>query len=221
MASDLPRSRAELARAGHQLRRHPHNPLATREQKALQRPGHVPAVLDRPHPLARPRRGPIATDPRTTAAWPSPCARPARDRSPRRPRATVCERLCVSAPITIIRTVPSLGSPINGSPADTSQSGRCHAPYLCRAPASSAGSGIDGLDRWAAAVRARGWWCGSCARGRPALSRSAVPPCGGAGDMMVDGVIPLGEALRPLGLSGPSTLAWRQERAGSRPRCIR
>jgi len=25
------------------------------------------------------------------------------------------------------------------------------------------------------------------------------------GDMMVEGVIPLGEALRPLGLSGPST----------------
>ena len=30
--------------------------------------------------------------------------------------------------------------------------------------------------------------------------------------MMFDGVIPLGEALRPLGLSGPSTRAWRQER---------
>lgn len=27
--------------------------------------------------------------------------------------------------------------------------------------------------------------------------------------MMFDGVIPLGEALRPLGLSGPSTWAWR------------
>jgi hypothetical protein len=40
------------------------------------------------------------------------------------------------------------------------------------------------------------------------------------GDMMVGGVIPLGEALRPLGLSGPSTWSWRQEYAGSRPRCI-
>jgi hypothetical protein len=41
------------------------------------------------------------------------------------------------------------------------------------------------------------------------------------GDMMVDGVIPLKEvALRPLGLSGPSTRTWRQENAGSRPRCI-
>jgi len=32
--------------------------------------------------------------------------------------------------------------------------------------------------------------------------------------MMVDGVTPLGEALRPLCLSGPSTLAWRREAAG-------
>jgi hypothetical protein len=38
--------------------------------------------------------------------------------------------------------------------------------------------------------------------------------------MMFDGVIPLGEALRPLGLSGPSTKWWRQEAAGSRPRRI-
>jgi hypothetical protein len=39
--------------------------------------------------------------------------------------------------------------------------------------------------------------------------------------MMFDGVIPLGEALRPLGLSGPSTgRRWRQEAAGSRPRRI-
>ena len=42
-----------------------------------------------------------------------------------------------------------------------------------------------------------------------------------AGDMMVDGVLfPLGEALRPLSLWRPSTRAWRQRNAGSRPRCI-
>ena len=42
-----------------------------------------------------------------------------------------------------------------------------------------------------------------------------------AGDMMVDGVLfPLGEALRPLGLWRPSTRTWRQQHAGSRPRCI-
>jgi hypothetical protein len=39
--------------------------------------------------------------------------------------------------------------------------------------------------------------------------------------MMVDGVIPLGEAVRPLGLSGPSSqVAWRREQFGSRPRAI-
>jgi len=42
----------------------------------------------------------------------------------------------------------------------------------------------------------------------------------GAGDMMGDGVISPG-AMRPLGLSGPSTRSgWRQENAGSRPRLI-
>jgi len=38
--------------------------------------------------------------------------------------------------------------------------------------------------------------------------------------MMFDGVIPLGEALRPLGLSGPFTRTWRQRVFGSRPRRI-
>ena len=68
-------------------------------------------------------------------------------------------------------------------------------------------------------VRARGCWCGSCARA-PSLTSVHDPGWLRAGDMMFDGVIPLGEALRPLGLSGPSTRAWRQEHAGSRPRRI-
>jgi hypothetical protein len=55
---------------------------------------------------------------------------------------------------------------------------------------------------------------------KDAARSRAVPPCGGAGDMMVDRVIPLGQALRPLGLSRASTRTWRQERAGSRPRRI-
>ena len=42
-----------------------------------------------------------------------------------------------------------------------------------------------------------------CARA-PGLI-SVRDPVLGVGDMMFDGVIPLGEALRPLGLSGPST----------------
>ena len=52
--------------------------------------------------------------------------------------ATVCERLCVSAPITIVSTIPSLGH-TNGSPVDTSQSGRCHAPITSRRRSSDGG----------------------------------------------------------------------------------
>ena len=58
-----------------------------------------------------------------------------------------------------------------------------------------------------------------CARtpSRISVHDRAVRP---AGDMMVDGVIPLGGALRPLGRWRPSTRTWRQDDAGSRPRCI-
>ena len=220
MLSDLPRPRARAARLGHQLA----SPRARRARRARSETARTsPRHAGSPRaPTPARRRAPRAQ--RTSAAKPlaptwTVCS-PSNSPVAATTAAIVCERLWVSAPSTIIDPRPPPSSNWSGRPADTACWGRCHAPYLCRAPASSAGSGIDGLDRWAAAVRARGWWCGSCARGRPALSRSAVSPCGGAGDMMVDGVIPLGEALRPLGLSGPSTLAWRQERAGSRPRRI-
>ena len=39
------------ARLTHQPRRHPYDPLAAAEQEALERTGHVPAVLERPQPL--------------------------------------------------------------------------------------------------------------------------------------------------------------------------
>jgi hypothetical protein len=53
-----------------------------------------------------------------------------------------------------------------------------------------------------------------CARA-PSLILGREPAVRRLGDMMVDGVIPLGEAaLRPLGLSGPSTRTWRQQNAG-------
>jgi len=59
-----------------------------------------------------------------------------------------------------------------------------------------------------------------CARA-PRLTSVRDPRVGsGAGDKMFDGVIPLGEALRPLSLSRPSTRACRQENAGSQPRRI-
>ncbi len=60
----------------------------------------------------------------------------------------------------------------------------------------------------------------ACARA-PSLTSVLYPLVGsGASDMMFDGVIPLGEALRPLSLSRPSTRAWRQDTVGSRPRRI-
>jgi hypothetical protein len=59
------------------------------------------------------------------------------------------------------------------------------APYLCL----SSGQGAAAVGR----VRVGG--CGG-ARGRPALSRSAIRA--GPGDMMVDGVFRLGDAVRPL-----------------------
>ena len=108
--SDLPRSRADAARAGHELRRDAHDALAAREQEPLQRAGDVPAVLDRPHPLAR--RAPRAqrsSSSKLAACAPAPSARRARAPVAASTAAHVCERLCVSAPITIIRTVPSFG----------------------------------------------------------------------------------------------------------------
>jgi hypothetical protein len=47
----LPALTGRPARAGHQLRRHPQDPLTARQQKALQRPGDMPTVLDRPDAL--------------------------------------------------------------------------------------------------------------------------------------------------------------------------
>src|SRR5436309_12677982 len=95
-------------------------------------------------------------------------------------------------------------------------------PYLCTDPASSAGSGVVGdelpVGVGGAFARSRGH--ALCARA-PSLTSVRDPRVGsGAGDMMFDGVIPFGEALRPLGLSGPSTGWWRQEVVGSRPRRI-
>jgi hypothetical protein len=77
------------------------------DQEALEGAGHVPAVLDRPHPLgvelprpprqlaeAATARRPISS-PRAAAMYPSTT-----------PQA--CVFLCVSVPITIICTVPSV-----------------------------------------------------------------------------------------------------------------
>src|SRR3954451_1627899 len=93
-------------------------------------------------------------------------------------------------------------------------------PYLCQGPVSSAASGLSGLEvlvGGGACARLLVWIV--CARA-PSLTWVRDPGWLRAGDMMCDGVIPLGEALRPLGLSRPSTGWWRRDPAGSRPRRI-
>ena len=87
--------------------------------------------------------------------------------------------------------------------------------YLCRSPASTSGvtvaGGVGGLwARWSGRVE--------CVRA-PGLI-SVRDPAFGVGDVMVDGVFPRGDALRPLGLWRPSTFWWRQQHAGSGPRGI-
>jgi hypothetical protein len=90
--------------------------------------------------------------------------------------------------------------------------------YLSGGGVSSAAQGGEVCR--APGVRGRVGSSGSCARGRPALLWFATVPCGGSARRCFDGVIALGEALRPLGLWRPSTRTWRQRHVGSRPRCI-
>jgi hypothetical protein len=51
-AVGLPAPTSAATRVGHQLRRHAQDPLATFDQKPLERARDVPAVLHRPHPFA-------------------------------------------------------------------------------------------------------------------------------------------------------------------------
>ena len=90
--SDLPALARRAASAGHVLRRDPHDPLAAGDQKPLKRAGHVPAVLDRPHPLWVERSRPAQQLAEAALARAAPSARRARRRSARRPR-----RRCASA----------------------------------------------------------------------------------------------------------------------------
>jgi hypothetical protein len=77
--------------------------------------------------------------------------------------------------------------------------GPSHCPYLCRDPALSAVSGVvrvEGLWLGGAFARLRVWLVWARA---PSLFSVRGPGWLRVGDMMFDGVIPLGEALRPLG----------------------
>jgi hypothetical protein len=119
------------------------------EQEALQRPGHVAAVLDRPHPLTVHSAGPdeqILNERRLAPTVRSPITRPvAASIAP-----TVCDCLWVSAPITIIRTVPSLGSLTNGIAGGHISVGARPRLYQVT-PGSSGGGGRHNIrrsDRW-------------------------------------------------------------------------
>jgi hypothetical protein len=86
--------------------------------------------------------------------------------------------------------------------------------YLSGGGLSSAAMGNSAGGPWAC-------WIRRCARA-PGLTSVRDPRVGsGVGDEMFDGVIPLGEALRPLDLSRRSTrMACRQRVFGSWPRRI-
>jgi hypothetical protein len=104
----LARLARALPRAGHQLRRNANHALAALEQEPLQRPRDMPAILKRPHPLATDAARPAHSSPNergAAATVTSPSARPVASST----AASVCERLWVSAPITIISTVPLSG----------------------------------------------------------------------------------------------------------------
>ena len=103
-------------------------------------------------PTPRPRANRSSNDRRLALTVRSASTRPVGPST----APALCECLWVSAPITIIRTVPSLGSLTNRSPADTSQSGRCHAPYLCRESTSSAGPRAVGGTARETVARGRG-----------------------------------------------------------------
>ena len=85
--------------------------------------------------------------------------------------------------------------------------GRVELSLTCAgAPCQAQGPGfvIVGARRRGGGACARLMVRWVCARA-PSLTSVRDPRVGsGAGDMMFDGMIPLGEALRPLGLSGPS-----------------
>ena len=119
-------------------RARPRSPRASRKRSSAPetcRQSSIAHTRSPPSPRAQTQQRPRTTRRLRRA----PSARRAPGRSPPRPPRRVCERLCVSAPITIICTVPSLGCLTNGSPADTSQSGRCHAPIKSRRRSSDGG----------------------------------------------------------------------------------
>ena len=93
MLSDLPRSRARRRESAISFVVHAHDPLAARDQKPLEGARDVPAVLQRPHPLAAEPARPRNKRGEALGADLRPSARRAARRSPPTTAAIVCERL--------------------------------------------------------------------------------------------------------------------------------
>jgi hypothetical protein len=92
------------------------------------------------------------------------------------------------------------------SSSDTPASAKAQATYVGKGRRESGGPWA----RWSGRVR--------CVRA-PGLVSVRDPVCR-VGDVMVDGVVPRGDALRPLGRCRPSTSGWREQHRGSGPRGI-
>ena len=143
----LPRLAYRPPRGLGQSRRDPDDPLAAGEQRRA--PGGRTRAGSPRSPTPARRRARAAN--RSASSVPSslagivscPRAGPVAASS----ATSVCLRLCVSTPITIMCTVPSLRcGRRSGSPADTPQLGRCHAPIKSRRR-SSVGDGRHGKSR--------------------------------------------------------------------------
>ena len=93
-----------VAGVGHQLRRHPHDPLAGREQVGLEPPRQMPAVLHRPR-AARPRTArPTATAPDDPPSWSpssSSCRAGGRPRRPPPPCGCACAHRSPRSPWSV------------------------------------------------------------------------------------------------------------------------
>ncbi len=117
-----------VAHTGHQLRRHADHPLAAGDQKPLQPPGHMPAVLDRPHPLAA-----HTTRPAQQHVEPVRIRGPWRHRPPRSPPRPPRRSSIACADHTRARSCPRPLSNRQGNRRRTRLNrGGCHAPIRSR-----------------------------------------------------------------------------------------
>jgi hypothetical protein len=103
-AVGLPAPAGAATRVGRQRGRDAHHALATRDQEPLQRARDVPAALQRPDPLAAQAPRPAAQAANPLAPTLTVCS-PSTSPVVAATATIVCERLCASAPSTIMSLV--------------------------------------------------------------------------------------------------------------------